>query len=49
MKKLYVSFLLNTVTFDEEDVIRTSGVATQASGADVDVSWASIFGVTEEA
>ena len=49
MKKLYVTFLLNTVTFDEADVIRTSGVATQASGADVDVSWASIFGVTEEA
>ena len=49
MKKFYVSFSLNTVTFDETDVIRTSGVATQASGADVDVSWASIFGVTEEA
>ena len=49
MKKLYVTFLLNTIAFDETDVIRTSGVATQASGADVDVSWASIFGVTEEA
>ena len=49
MKKLYVSFSLNTVTFDKEDVIRTSGVATQASGADVDVSWADLFNVTEEA
>ena len=49
MKKLYVTFLLNTVTFDETDVIRTSGVATQASGADVDVSWADLFNVTEEA
>ena len=49
MKKLYVTFLLNTIAFDETDVIRTSGVATQASGADVDVSWADLFNVTEEA
>ena len=44
MKKVYVTFLLNTVTFDEEDVIRTSGLVTQAAESDVEVTWASIFG-----
>ena len=44
MKKFYVSFLLNTVTFDETDVIRTSGLVTQEAESDVEVTWASIFG-----
>ena len=37
MKKIYVTFLLNTVTFDKEDVIRTSiNAATQMVEQDVD-------------
>ena len=44
MKKIYVTFLLNTVTFDETDVIRTSGLVTQEAESDVEVTWASIFG-----
>ena len=44
MKKVYVTFSLNTVTFDKEDVIRTSGLVTQEAESDVEVTWASIFG-----
>ena len=44
MKKLYVSFSLNTIMFDETDVIRTSGVTMQETDADVTVSWGAIFG-----
>ena len=37
MKKIYVTFLLNTVTFDKEDVIRTSiNAATEMVEQDVD-------------
>ena len=37
MKKFYVTFLLNTVTFDKEDVIRTSiNAATEMVEQDVD-------------
>ena len=37
MKKVYVTFQLNTVTFDKEDVIRTSiNAATQMVEQDVD-------------
>ncbi len=43
MKKVYVSFSLNTVTFDETDVIRTS-VGTVATRADVEKSWTELFG-----
>ena len=43
MKKIYVTFLLNTVTFEETDVIRTSGV-TATTETDVEVAWADIFG-----
>jgi hypothetical protein len=43
MKKIYVTFLLNTITFDKEDVIRTSGV-TATPETDVEVAWADIFG-----
>ena len=43
MKKKYVTFLLNVITSDVTDVIRTSGVTTGV-GADVEVSWGEIFG-----
>ena len=43
MKKIYVSFQLNTITFDKEDVIRTSGV-TATTETDVEVTWAEVFG-----
>jgi hypothetical protein len=37
MKKIYVTFLLNTVTFEETDVIRTSiNAATEMVEQDVD-------------
>ena len=37
MKKIYVTFSLNTVTFDKEDVIRTSiNAATEMVEQDVD-------------
>ena len=37
MKKIYVSFSLNTVTFDKEDVIRTSiNAATEMVENEVD-------------
>ena len=37
MKKVYVTFQLNKVTFDKEDVIRTSiNAATQMVEQDVD-------------
>ena len=43
MKKVYVTFLLNTVTFDKEDVIRTSiNAATEAVENEVD--YATYFG-----
>ena len=41
--KVYVTFLLNTIAFDKEDVIRTSGV-TATTETDVEVTWADIFG-----
>ena len=47
MKKQYVSFLLNMITFEETDVIRTSGLTTQTSEDDVNVGWGSIFGGDE--
>ena len=43
MKKIYVTFLLNTIAFEETDVIRTSGV-TATTETDVEVAWADIFG-----
>ncbi len=43
MKKIYVTFLLNTVTFDETDVIRTS-VGTVTTNTDVEKSWTELFG-----
>ncbi len=43
MKKIYVTFSLNTVTFDKEDVIRTS-VGTVDAFAETDVSYETYFG-----
>ena len=46
MKKVYVSFLLNTVTFDEADVIRTSVAAVDVF-TETDVDYTQYFNATE--
>ena len=43
MKKFYVTFSLNKVTFDKADVIRTS-VGTADTAVETDVNYETYFG-----
>ena len=44
MKKIYVSILLNVVTFNETDVIRTSGAKVADGFTETGVDFDSYFG-----
>ena len=44
MKKAYVSLLLNVITLEKTDVIRTSGLSTQDNFTEADVNFDSYFG-----
>ena len=44
MKKSYISLLLDIITFEQTDVIRTSGLFTQDNFTETDVNFDSYFG-----